>query len=373
MDPGNFLVRGDRQGVIPIASVTFIPGALAAGSPATGTIVLTFAAPLADDRYTLTISDALVDPAGNALDGQSNLLQPTGTPLFPSGDGQPGGDFAARFTLDGQSRDRRVECRQRVPRSERGLFVRPERDGRFPPRSGLRSWDSPRTISLPGISTGTASTNWPPIAAWPTVTSSGSRRLAVPVVSYPTFAASPGIPVAANFSPGDPGDEVGVFTGKRLDSRYGWRLHSRHHDSDEHLWLADCRGFQRRWPVRPGYAQRQQQYVLASGRRRGDHLLARERHSLHRGARATGRRGHGSRRFRRHRSVGSRSERPDASRQRRVVFLGFRWSKLVEPRCRRCGPLLARSFWFGHLRPIRRRVCDSRRRQLRSALGSARR
>ena len=71
-----------------------------AGSAATGTLVLTFANPLPDDRYTLTIKDNVVDPAGNKLDGESNAIEPNGAPNFPSGDGQPGGNFVARFTVD---------------------------------------------------------------------------------------------------------------------------------------------------------------------------------------------------------------------------------------------------------------------------------
>ena len=62
--------------------------------------MLTFANPLPDDRYTLTIKDNVVDPAGNKLDGESNALEPNGAPTFPSGDGQPGGNFVARFTVD---------------------------------------------------------------------------------------------------------------------------------------------------------------------------------------------------------------------------------------------------------------------------------
>ncbi|NLS94597.1 MAG: hypothetical protein GXX96_20775 [Planctomycetaceae bacterium] len=57
-------------------------------------------APLPDDRFTLTISDSLVDPAGNQLDGESNTSEPQESPHFPSGDGVPGGDFVARFTVD---------------------------------------------------------------------------------------------------------------------------------------------------------------------------------------------------------------------------------------------------------------------------------
>ena len=36
--------------------------------------------PLPDDRFTLTLSDNLVDPAGNALDGESNTEEPQETP-----------------------------------------------------------------------------------------------------------------------------------------------------------------------------------------------------------------------------------------------------------------------------------------------------
>ena len=98
--PGNYILRGDFNGIIPIQSVVFTPGALVPGQPATGTIVLTFFEPLPDDRFTLTIKDNVVDPAGNKLDGEANSPQPLEFPNFPSGDGQPGGDFEARFTID---------------------------------------------------------------------------------------------------------------------------------------------------------------------------------------------------------------------------------------------------------------------------------
>ena len=56
---------------------------------------------LPDDRYTLTINDtAVVDPAGNKLDGESNAAEPLNNPNFPSGNGVPGGNFIARFTVD---------------------------------------------------------------------------------------------------------------------------------------------------------------------------------------------------------------------------------------------------------------------------------
>ncbi|HOP76785.1 MAG TPA: Ig-like domain-containing protein [Thermogutta sp.] len=100
VDPGHFSLVGDANGVIPIAGITFVADPLVPGAPARGTLVLTFAEPLPDDRFTLTISDELRDPAGNRLDGESNAVEPHETPSFPSGDGMPGGRFVARFTVD---------------------------------------------------------------------------------------------------------------------------------------------------------------------------------------------------------------------------------------------------------------------------------
>lgn len=67
---------------------------------ATGRVILTFAEPLPDDRFTLTVNDSVRDPVGNRLDGESNADEPNAAPTFPSGDGQSGGDFVARFTVD---------------------------------------------------------------------------------------------------------------------------------------------------------------------------------------------------------------------------------------------------------------------------------
>ena len=97
---GNYQVVGDRHGIIAIDSVAFTAVAPTDGNPATGTIQINFVDPLPDDRFTLTVSDAIADPAGNALDGESDASQPNGNPTFPSGDGQTGGDFVARFTVD---------------------------------------------------------------------------------------------------------------------------------------------------------------------------------------------------------------------------------------------------------------------------------
>lgn len=98
--PGQYLLTGDYNGRIPIQSITVLLDPLVNGAPATGTVQLTFFEPLPDDRFTLTISDEVVDIAGNKLDGESNAQEPVGTPTFPSGDGQPGTNFVARFTVD---------------------------------------------------------------------------------------------------------------------------------------------------------------------------------------------------------------------------------------------------------------------------------
>jgi Ca2+-binding RTX toxin-like protein len=90
---------GDHSGPIAIENVIYIDTNSGPGI-ATGSIVLTFDDPLPDDRFTLTLKDNIIDPAGNQLDGENNAAEPVGTPDFPTGDGIPGGDFIARFTVD---------------------------------------------------------------------------------------------------------------------------------------------------------------------------------------------------------------------------------------------------------------------------------
>lgn len=97
---GNYSLVGDHVGTIGIIDVEVVNAVVLDGQGATATITLTFADFLPDDRYTLTISDNLVDPAGNNLDGESNANGPLDDPEFPSGDGVPGGAFVGRFTID---------------------------------------------------------------------------------------------------------------------------------------------------------------------------------------------------------------------------------------------------------------------------------
>lgn len=119
--PGHFQLVGDANGNIPILAAipTFTT---IAGQPAVAQVELIFhdpvdgqlfngddfGAPLPDDRYTLTIADTLTDAAGNALDGESGAAAPFNgndvpsatPPIFPTGDGSPGGQLVARLTVD---------------------------------------------------------------------------------------------------------------------------------------------------------------------------------------------------------------------------------------------------------------------------------
>ncbi len=99
--PGVITLRGDHNGIIQIERVSLVQPMPVAGQAATATVELVFAAPLPDDRFTLTIHDSVTDLAGNRLDGETRAAEPTGIVFIgPSGDGQPGGDFIARFTVD---------------------------------------------------------------------------------------------------------------------------------------------------------------------------------------------------------------------------------------------------------------------------------
>jgi hypothetical protein len=99
-NPGLYTVVGDQTGNAPLSQVIVTDNPFVAGQPATATVQLIFAQPLLDDRYTLTINDNVVDPAGNQLDGASNAANPLSTPTFPSGSNGLPANFVARFTVN---------------------------------------------------------------------------------------------------------------------------------------------------------------------------------------------------------------------------------------------------------------------------------
>ena len=111
-EEGNYRLVGDHNGNISIVDVnvtfTTTPGD---GEPEQAEVELVFAAPLPDDRFTFWVSDAIADPAGNPLDGESGAQAPFDgnnvpgltPPIFPTGDGAHGGEFHGRFTVDSRA------------------------------------------------------------------------------------------------------------------------------------------------------------------------------------------------------------------------------------------------------------------------------
>ena len=196
------------------------------GARRTGCITLTFAEPLPDDRYTLTISDTLVDPAGNALDGESNAVQPLENPLFPSGDGQPGGSFTARFTVDSRP-EIGVTAATRIYLDTNGNWVYdPAGSGDVTNRDLIFQFGLVSDAYFAGNfnAAGLAPASgfdklgafgWDPFALQYRFLldfdHDGVVDFASPVVGLTTSA----LPVAGDFAPGHAGDEIGLFTGDR--------------------------------------------------------------------------------------------------------------------------------------------------------------
>ena len=217
------VLQGDHSGIIPINGVSWVGDPLVPGNIATGDIVLTFAEPIPDDRFTLTLQDNIIDPAGNNLDGETNAAEPIGTPIFPTGDGIPGGDFIARFTVD--SRPEIATWSQGVVYADiNGNFVwDPEgQDNDFTNRDFVYNFGEQTDAYFAG--------NFSPAAA---ATASGFDKLG----AYGAFAGTyqffldtdddgvgdtigttafqvNGIPVAGEFNAAHPGDEIGLFDGQ---------------------------------------------------------------------------------------------------------------------------------------------------------------
>ena len=220
VDPGKFVLRGDANGVIPISSVIVIDNPLVNGAFATATIQLTFFAPLPDDRYTLTINDGIKDTAGNALDGESNAVEPVGTPSFPSGDGQPGGAFVARFTVDSRP-EIGVYSSGTAALDLNGNLHFDEQNLDFTNRDIVvkLGFDSDRMFAGNFAGAGGVADGFDKLATYGFV--SGAWRFlidtnndAVPDVTTTSTIAVDGLAFAADFAPLTPGDEVGVFDGK---------------------------------------------------------------------------------------------------------------------------------------------------------------
>ena len=196
-----------------------------ANVPATGTVTLTFATPIPDDRFTLTISDTLLDPAGNALDGENNGVQP-GDPLFPSGDLQPGGDFVARFTVDS-----RVEV---AAFGQSGVSADINGNNLFDPQNGGGGVDATNRdlvfqfgiqtdyIFAGQFSDGVTNDGFDRLGAygyyngsyrWLIDMDNDGRISSAADIQINSVRQVNGIPISGDFNSGRPGDEVGLFDG----------------------------------------------------------------------------------------------------------------------------------------------------------------
>jgi len=242
---GQILVKGDHNGIQSITAINVTNNPVNALNPlATATIDITFAEPLPDDRFTLIIPDtAVIDLANNALDGESNADEPNGEPFFPSGNGIPGGDFVARFTVDSRP-EIGMYAAARVSVDINGNLVwDPEgKDNDFTNRDlQFTLGVAPGTGVLPmGIHDAVFAGNFHNAVAPPSgfdklaaygfdstinafrwlidINHDGVIRLADgDVVSIQPFGFQiDGIPFAGDWAPGIPGDEIGLYDGTSI-------------------------------------------------------------------------------------------------------------------------------------------------------------
>jgi hypothetical protein len=224
VNPAHFILTGDAVGVIPLESVSYTQDPVVDGQPATGSLTLTFFEPLPDDRFTLTISDALVDPANNGLDGESNAVQPLENPLFPSGDGVPGGSFVGRFTVDSRP-EIGVTAATRIYLDINGNWTydpagsgdETNRDLIF--QMGLVS-DAYFAGNFQAAGAGVASGydklgayGWDPFARVYRFLLDFNHNGVPDFMSVVTGLSTSALPVAGDFAAGHDGDEIGLFTG----------------------------------------------------------------------------------------------------------------------------------------------------------------
>ena len=246
--PGNYVLVGNASGIIPIEQIIVINDPLVNNQPATATIQLVFAEPLPDDRFTLTLKDGLVDPAGNKLDGESNAAEPNGGPNFPSGDSVPGGEFIARFTVDSRP-EIGVTAATRIYVDINGNFVYdPQGSGDATNRDlifqfGIVS-DAYFAGNFNAVGNAPASGfdklgayGWDPIAQKYRFLLDFNHNGVADFMSFANVTQS-ALPVAGDFAAGHPGDEIGLFTGNRLvprhERRQRARCERRYRDSHRH-------------------------------------------------------------------------------------------------------------------------------------------
>ena len=98
--PGNYLLVGDANGIIPDPAIIVVNDPVVDGQPATATIQLVFAQPLPDDRFTLTIRTPSWTRRATSSTARATRSSPTEAPTLPQRRRRAGRRFVARFTVD---------------------------------------------------------------------------------------------------------------------------------------------------------------------------------------------------------------------------------------------------------------------------------
>ena len=219
-NPRNYQLVGDHNGNILIASATVV-----SQSDTSVVVRLNFSKPLPDDRFTLTLDDAIADAANNALDGESQAQSPgLAGSVLPSGNGISGGDFKARFTVDSRPEVGVV--------SEGIVYVDINGNNLWDPQ-GIDGDSTNRDLvfQFGQLVDAHFAGNFAPVGA---AVASGYDKLG----AYGKFAGNysfvldtnddgvadfsslmpgayqvNGLPVAGNFNAAHPGDEIGLFDG----------------------------------------------------------------------------------------------------------------------------------------------------------------
>ncbi|WP_425614911.1 dockerin type I domain-containing protein [Anatilimnocola sp. NA78] len=261
-------VIGDYSGNMPIRRITFTADQNPNTVPldpfslpdfARGYITITFGSDpngipgdaddtiltLPDDRFTLTLDDSIQDPVGNHLDGESQAIEPHDQPDFPSGDGIPGGDFVARFTVD-----TRPELGSWAAGSAwidingNQIFDQDNTDFTNRDIAFLLGYTSDELFAGNFAATGAAAADgFDKLAAYGRVNGQWRWQIdtdndGVPNIETVDPSGINGFPVAGNFG-ANAGDEVGLFTGNT------WYL-----DTDHDFQVNDAGGSRViAWPV----------------------------------------------------------------------------------------------------------------------------
>ncbi|MDA1014248.1 MAG: calcium-binding protein [Planctomycetota bacterium] len=241
-NPGHYHLVGDNNGIVAIQDIVVTNNPVAEGETPTATLELIFDGPIPDDRYTLTVSDSITDPADNSLDGETNADEPNGDPAFPSGDGVSGGDFVARFTVDSRPEIATVGAGPgKGYGDEHGVYIDINGNFDFDPTSGDHSNrdlvfefaqpDDHHFVGQFGASDATSVDGFDRLGAYGIVREqigttkySKTREQYRWLLDFDNDGVADfnkvaelqlaGVPIAGDFDTSHPGDEVGLYIGK---------------------------------------------------------------------------------------------------------------------------------------------------------------